>query len=202
MGHELRYSERHAAQGRDQPDEGEYRQFVSNRVHKIQQHQKVKWHHVPTTENPANLGSRRGSITDNQLWKQGPLWLSDSSKWPPGLVLEPCAKTKAELKVSRNILLDAHTLHKVLRIGAWIWRFAHNCQNPSAHRKMGPLDTTEIEQQKVWWIKRAQLDAETSDHFEEDKLQLDLQPNDQLILECRGRIQGEYPSTSSHNRHI
>ena len=118
MGHESRYSERHTAQGRDQPDEGEYRQFVSNRVHKIQQHQNVKWHHVPTTENPANLGSRGGSITDNQLWKQGPLWLSDSSKWPPGLVLEPCAKTKAELNMSQNILLDAHTLHKVLRISA------------------------------------------------------------------------------------
>ena len=69
----------------------------------------------------------------------------------------------------------------------------HNCQNPSAHRKTGPLDTTEIEQQKIWWIKRAQLDAQTSDHFEEDKLQLNLQPNDQQILECRGRIQGEYP---------
>ena len=37
---------------------GEYRQFVSNSVHKIQQHEQVKWHHVPTKDNPADLGSR------------------------------------------------------------------------------------------------------------------------------------------------
>ena len=45
--------------------QGEYRQFVSNRVHKIQQHQNVKWHHVPTSENPADLGSRGGSVVDH-----------------------------------------------------------------------------------------------------------------------------------------
>lgn len=56
---------------------GEYRQFVSNRVHKIQQHADIEWHHVPTTENPADLGSRGGTVTDHQLWKQGPSWLSD-----------------------------------------------------------------------------------------------------------------------------
>ena len=36
--------------------QGEYRQFVSKRVHKIQQHDQVKWHHVPTEDNPADLG--------------------------------------------------------------------------------------------------------------------------------------------------
>ena len=174
--------------------QGEYRQFVSNRVNNNQEPRGLrKW--------------RGGSVIDNQFWKQGPPWLSDPSKWPPDLVLEPCAETKAESKVTRSIfaaaiqvrdafdqLLDAHTLHKVLRIGAWIQRFIRNCQIPSASRKTGLLDTTEIEQQKFWWIKRAQLDAQTRDHFEEDKLQLNLQPNDQLILECRGRIQGEYPT--------
>ena len=57
--------------------QGEYRQFVANRVHKIQQHQDVKWHHVPTTENPADLGSRGGSVDHHQLWNQGPSWLSE-----------------------------------------------------------------------------------------------------------------------------
>ena len=31
------------------------------------------------------------------------------------------------------------------------------------------------------------------DHFQEDKLQLNLQRNADGVLECRGRIQGEYP---------
>ena len=47
--------------------------------------------------------------------------------------------------------------------------------------------------QKAWWIKRVQGDAAAKKHYQEDRLQLNLQPNDQQILECRGRIQGEYP---------
>ena len=55
--------------------QGEYRQFVSNRVHKIQQHDQVKWHHVPTEDNPADLGSRGGNAVDNHRWKHGPTCL-------------------------------------------------------------------------------------------------------------------------------
>ena len=57
--------------------QGEYRQFVANRVHKIQQQQDVKWQHVPTTENPEDLGSRAGSVDHHELWNQGPSWLSE-----------------------------------------------------------------------------------------------------------------------------
>ena len=34
--------------------QGDFRQFVANRVAKIQEHSHVKWHHVSTHENPAN----------------------------------------------------------------------------------------------------------------------------------------------------
>ncbi|XP_068756897.1 uncharacterized protein [Montipora capricornis] len=54
----------------------EYRQFVSNRVDKIQQHRQVTWYHVPTEDNPANLRSRRGDSANNLLWNKGPTWLS------------------------------------------------------------------------------------------------------------------------------
>lgn len=37
---------------------GEYKQFVENRVRKIQAHTGIEWRHVPTTENPADLASR------------------------------------------------------------------------------------------------------------------------------------------------
>lgn len=50
-----------------------------------------------------------------------------------------------------------------------------------------------LEDHNSWWIKRAQSSAENDVHFEEDKLQLNLQPNDHNVLECRGRIEGEYP---------
>ena len=54
---------------------GEYKQFVMNRVKKIQAHPKIIWRHVPTQDNPADLGSRGGQVTDNPLWWKGPQWL-------------------------------------------------------------------------------------------------------------------------------
>ena len=122
--------------------QGEYRQFVSNRVHKIQQHNQARWHHVPTADNPANLGSRGGNAVDSHLWKNGPTWLSDPSNWPPDIVLEPTTETTAEAKVNQEVfsitipkqdaldhMLSNHALPRVLRIGAWVWQFIHNCRN-------------------------------------------------------------------------
>ena len=41
---------------------GDYKQFVSNWVSKIQRHSDIKWRHVTSQENPANLGSRGESV--------------------------------------------------------------------------------------------------------------------------------------------
>ena len=186
--------------------QGEYRQFVSNRVHKIQQHDQVKWHHVPTEDNPADLGSRGGNAVDSHLWKNGPTWLSDPSNWPPDIVLEPTIETMAEAKVNREIfsvaipkddaldhMLSSHALPRVLRVGAWVWRFIRNCRNQARNRTTGPISTEEIQHQELWWIKRAQNSAHQQPNFQADKLQLNLQYNDERVLECRGRIMGEYP---------
>ena len=56
---------------------GEHKQFVSNRVQKIQQHPEVKWRHVGMRENPADLGSRGGSVEKTELWWKGPKWLTN-----------------------------------------------------------------------------------------------------------------------------
>ena len=59
---------------------GSYRQFVANREQTIQQHNRVTWHHVPTSENP---GSRGGDVVKNQLWREDPAWLRNRSEWLP-----------------------------------------------------------------------------------------------------------------------
>lgn len=59
---------------------GEYKQFVENRVKKIQGHTQITWRHVPTMDNPADLRSRGGPVDDKKLWKQGPSWLKDKDK--------------------------------------------------------------------------------------------------------------------------
>ena len=61
---------------------GSYKQFVSNRVHKIKQHEEVKWRHVGTKDNPADLGSRSGSVENEELWWRGPEWLTHREQWP------------------------------------------------------------------------------------------------------------------------
>ena len=45
---------------------GQYKQFVENRVRKIQAKPEIKWRHVPTEENPADLASRGGDVQHNE----------------------------------------------------------------------------------------------------------------------------------------
>jgi hypothetical protein len=57
-------------------NDGDYKQFVANRVRKIQEYNEIVWHHVLTGDNPADLGSRGGSVTNHNLWWNGPEWLA------------------------------------------------------------------------------------------------------------------------------
>ena len=86
---------------------GEYKQFVMNRVRKIQAHPDIIWRYVPTQENPADLGSRGGQVTDNPLWWKGPRWLTRKAEWPPDLVTSASPETIAEAKATREIFAVA-----------------------------------------------------------------------------------------------
>ena len=81
--------------------EGDYKQFMHNRVRKIQDKNWITWRHVPTKENPADLGSRGGPVAqDDDLWWRGPKWLSDPSAWPVDITTTATAETLAEAKKS------------------------------------------------------------------------------------------------------
>ena len=45
---------------------GQYHQFVANRVHKIKEQPEIKWRHLPTLDNPADLASRGGLVTNTE----------------------------------------------------------------------------------------------------------------------------------------
>lgn len=62
-----------------------------------------------------------------------------------------------------------------------------------AIRTSGPLNTSEIELQRKWWTKRARREARNRPKFWEESFELNLQENDKGVLECRERIQGDYP---------
>ena len=181
---------------------------MANRVKKIREHERVIWHHVSTDQDPADLGSRGGYVTNNELWQHGPSWLSGKTKWPPEIALQPSQETTEESKHIRQVqalstaspqreefdeLLESYRLRKVLRIGAWIQRFIRNCRSPSAGREYGPLKTNETEQKTIWWIQRVQQEANKRGEVEGVKVLLNLQLNDTGVFQCRGRIAGQYP---------
>ncbi len=188
--------------------EGQYRQFVANRVFKIKQHPDIVWRHVPTKDNTADIASRGGSLSETPLWWSGPEWLDNPEEWPDNLVTESTATTEAEAKVVRGVLCNAqvqratddlhqllgkHDLHRTLRVFAWILRFINNCKTEEKQR--GALTTQEIENARLWWIKRVQQDTD----IEKDREKLNLQENLQGLIVCHGRIQGQSITYSRRN---
>ena len=188
---------------------GSYKQFVTNRVNKINAKYYITWRHVGTEDNPADIGSR-GCSPDklDQGWKKGPDWLTQKDEWPEDKVLESSEVTEAEAKQKREVfgaavvikdemdeLLKKHSFWDVVRITTWIHRFAHNCRVKKTDRWTGPLKAEETQLQVRWWIKREQARYSKTENFEEDQLRLNLQKNPvDGVYECRGRIQGDYPT--------
>ena len=89
--------------------------------------------------------------------------------------------------------LSKRSLWHCLRVGAWVQRFINNTRNSEHKRKTGALTTEEINYQKLLWEKKTQKKCAGLEQFEDDKLKLNLQMNHDGALECRGRIQGDYP---------
>ena len=60
--------------------------FVANRIKEIKSHDRAKFGHVSSQDNPADLATRGISaldLKDSSLWWQGPAWLAgESDTWP------------------------------------------------------------------------------------------------------------------------
>ena len=175
----------------------------SKQSDEIQEHSGITWRHVPTQENPADLGSRGGQVDDSKLWWQGPEWLSDKEKWPTDIVTSRTHESQTEAKITKellsgatastgclNVLLGKFDLTKTLTIVTWTARFIRNSRLKKQERMMGPLTTDEIKNQQLFWTKRPQ-DIQ-SDDVTDDRQRLRLKENDQVILMCRGRVQVHY----------
>ena len=88
-------------------------------------------------------------------------------------------------------LLNSRDLRRALQIQAWIRRF-------TTHRdRKGPLISEDLQELRDWWISRVQNLDSKKPQFTQTKNALNLIPNSEGILECRGRIQGMYSIPSS-----
>ena len=86
---------------------GEHKQFVSNRVEKINTHHGITWRYLPTAENPADLGSRRGRLEEADQWWNGPKWLASRENWSADILDEPTEESQAEAQLVRKVLAVA-----------------------------------------------------------------------------------------------
>ena len=182
---------------------GDYKQFVSNRVKKINDHQDLVWRHVPTIDNPADCASRAADAKDSDLWWHGPDWLKDPEHWPEDIVPQRSVESNAEAKLVKSIfavavndgneadqILKKFPMQKALRVCAWMRRFANNgLRKRGRSHLIGPLTTDEIDLQRLFYIKRAQENCDLGI----DRVALNLKPGKDGLLECHGRMQGEYP---------
>jgi hypothetical protein len=189
---------------------GEFKQFVENRVRRIQEKSYIEWRHVPSADNPADLGSRGSDVSQSaSIWWKGPAWLLDADKWPHNITTQETSETKAETKTTvkelfavavpredeLDQLLHKHDYWKTIRITARMSRLASNARNRrnNIDKVVGPLTTEEMSEQTKFWVKRVQQRNENTAAFKEDQQQLNLQKNGEGIYVCRGRIQGHYP---------
>jgi hypothetical protein len=151
---------------------GQYKQFVENRVRKIQAKPEINLRHVPTEENPADLASRGGDVQHKELWWNGPEWMANPENRPQDIVSQSSAESQAKARVTREIfagattnpdqldlILENYELTKAIRIMAWIARFIYNCQHPNDVIR-GPLTTDELMSQHGFWSKRAQQSSD------------------------------------------
>ena len=72
-------------------------------------------------------------------------------------------------------------------------RFIRNARSANIRRLTGLLTTKETNKANAFSVKRVKTKAPLDKYYQEDQLQLNLQPNSGGVLESRGRIQGQQP---------
>ena len=80
--------------------DGQYKEFVRNRVAKIKEKGDICWRYVNITQNPADVGSR-GCQGDKlkMFWKEGPPWLKNEEKWPVDITTKSTTATEEAKKI-------------------------------------------------------------------------------------------------------
>lgn len=161
-------------------DKGTWSTFVRNRAKLIKELCNATWRHVPTDQNPSDLGMRGTTPTNlDEFWLKGPTWLGDKKEWPqqPEVAATTEALAEAVSKPARETimleqdrdkfsnkeewtssLVKKYKYWKFRRITAYIMRFRKNCCQEEKIR--GPLRTDEIKAAEARWLRIAQEEKE------------------------------------------
>ena len=120
----------------------------------------------------------------------GPMWLSDDAKWPTNITTSTSPESQAEEKILKEEEVSVLENGTCVRLDSTICR---QCKKIKEKQTIGTTDDRRNREQVMWWVKRAQESVQYTEVFAMDRMQLNLQPNDEGVLECRGRIQKQYP---------
>ena len=157
--------------------------FVANRVREINSHSNVTFSYVTTKDNPADIATRGSTLTrlcENELWWQGPQWLTQhQSDWPEGISHfneQGKSDYESELKKHRetketNVLssvgsgsedstsmcypfeIDSSKYSSVttlVRVTAYVMRFIHKTRKCS--QESGFLTSEELRKAENMWL--------------------------------------------------
>ncbi|XP_075162907.1 uncharacterized protein LOC142235542 [Haematobia irritans] len=137
--------------------------YIANRTSQI--HELVpgsNWRHVPTQDNPADLGTRGcrpQDLTPNSLWFNGPKWLTQPhSTWPkrnplvaPELGKRVNVQTYHNTNDDTDILLRFSPYNRSLRVISYMFRFYNNCL--SRRRSTIKISNPFLTHKKVTFVK-------------------------------------------------
>ena len=133
-------------------------------------------------------------MSNHPLWWNGPQWFQTPVKkhWQKLKRHKMSAVAIADTD-ELDTLLEKFSYWKVMRICAWITQFIRNARSAKMRRLTRQLTTEETKKANVFWVKQVQTRAPLDKYYQEDQLQLNLQPHSEGVLECQGRIQGHHP---------
>ncbi|XP_060878541.1 uncharacterized protein LOC132950927 [Metopolophium dirhodum] len=121
-------------------------------------------------QNLASRGASGDQFINNHLWWHGPDWLSDQNQWPDiKLKTTSVSDTNEELRhqptvsvsllsniepTGKDLLTKCSNYERLNRIGAYIYRFCHNCRN--SKRLSEHITVQKYNQGVYFWIRITQ----------------------------------------------
>lgn len=194
----------------------DWKPFIQNRVEEIRKLvPPSRWKHCAGADNPSDIPSRGISMMElqgNDIWFQGPDWLTNSDTEPYQITEMPeeCAlELRANERRQTLGLLTTHnensgiasiiliqnysSLNLLLRVTVYVLKFVQLI-------KMKEIVMNELRAQaEILWIKECQMMFKENPKFDIWKKQLGLFIDENDLLRCRGRLtNASLPYSAKH----
>ena len=148
----------------------DYKPFVQVRISEIQRtFDPNLWRYVPSADNPADELSKGISAKQLESWHRGPSFLKLSeSQWPMQPTPSPLSDSNEKKKKKMQVNAAQRKQVGMIEFGrfsqwsrlrncfAWILRFVKNCRADASNRKLGWLESQELDAAEVHLYRMAQ----------------------------------------------